>query len=201
MLPDKTRRVVSTLLALGAVATAIVLWTYVGRMQKIQQSSLRAESSLLAFLRETNTAIIEVDKDSKVVGWNPAAESIFGFTATDIVGKDLALILPEGDGFANVHREHVRKGVGHTSSERSYPITSLARSKAGKPVEVVVRVFFPQNSYTAVAIVNKTPLQPAPPKPSSNAKGHGGVNGSPTGRGILPPSAPAVALDPLCPPN
>jgi diguanylate cyclase (GGDEF)-like protein/PAS domain S-box-containing protein len=39
---------------------------------------------------------LETDGDNKVLSWNPAAEKIFGFTAEEVLGRDLlSLIVPE----------------------------------------------------------------------------------------------------------
>ncbi len=40
-------------------------------------------------------AIISINGDSKVTFWNKAAESLFGYTSEEILGKDLTIIMPE----------------------------------------------------------------------------------------------------------
>ncbi len=40
-------------------------------------------------------AIISITGDSKVTFWNKAAESLFGYTSEEILGKDLTIIMPE----------------------------------------------------------------------------------------------------------
>jgi PAS domain S-box-containing protein len=48
-----------------------------------------------AILATTSDAIIATDHDGVVNFWNPGAERIFGFTATEAIGQSLDLIIPE----------------------------------------------------------------------------------------------------------
>jgi PAS domain S-box-containing protein len=41
-------------------------------------------------------AIVSADLDGRIVGWNPAAESIFGYTQQEALGQSLSLLMPEG---------------------------------------------------------------------------------------------------------
>jgi len=50
---------------------------------------------LESFIQAAGDAIIAVGSDGKIILWNPAAERIFGFTATDALGQSLDLIIPE----------------------------------------------------------------------------------------------------------
>jgi len=48
-----------------------------------------------AILATASDAIIATDRDGVVNFWNPGAERIFGFTATEAIGQSLDLIIPE----------------------------------------------------------------------------------------------------------
>jgi PAS domain S-box-containing protein len=61
------------------------------RTQELQ----RANESLRAVTETARDAIISADRQGQVVYWNQGAERIFGYPAADIVGRSLALILPE----------------------------------------------------------------------------------------------------------
>ncbi|MBD2576655.1 PAS domain S-box protein [Oscillatoria sp. FACHB-1406] len=55
---------------------------------------LRDSQQRLGFLVEqTPLAVIEWEPDGNVAAWNPAAETIFGYTAAEIVGKEHAHVL------------------------------------------------------------------------------------------------------------
>jgi PAS domain S-box-containing protein len=50
---------------------------------------------LHALVQAAGDAIIVADGEGLILLWNPAAERLFGFTATEAVGSSLDLIIPE----------------------------------------------------------------------------------------------------------
>jgi len=48
-----------------------------------------------ALLASASDAIIATDREGLITFWNPGAERIFGFSATEVVGQSLDLIIPE----------------------------------------------------------------------------------------------------------
>jgi PAS domain S-box-containing protein len=56
----------------------------------------RSEARLQLQIERMPIACITVSPDSIVTSWNPAAERIFGWRAAEIIGKPVAVILPEG---------------------------------------------------------------------------------------------------------
>jgi len=50
---------------------------------------------LHALVQAAGDAIIVADAEGRILLWNPAAERLFGFTATEAVGGSLDLIIPE----------------------------------------------------------------------------------------------------------
>jgi PAS domain S-box-containing protein len=51
--------------------------------------------SLEQLIRSAGDAIIWVDREGRIAGWNPAAERIFGWTAGQALGHPLVAIIPE----------------------------------------------------------------------------------------------------------
>lgn len=51
-------------------------------------------SGLQAHVDAVGDAIISVDRDGRFVLWNPGAERLFGFSADDVLGESLDLIIP-----------------------------------------------------------------------------------------------------------
>jgi two-component system, cell cycle sensor histidine kinase and response regulator CckA len=83
------------------------------------EEALRAsERRLSLHVRQTPLAVIEWDPEFRVTAWNPSAERIFGFTAEDVIGKNIAQwIVPEA---AQPHIEQVwRAVVGRYGGSRS----------------------------------------------------------------------------------
>jgi len=48
-----------------------------------------------AVLRSDGDAIIAADAAGVILIWNPGAERIFGFTAAEVIGRSLDVIIPE----------------------------------------------------------------------------------------------------------
>src|SRR5262249_47445956 len=55
-------------------------------------------------VQQTPLGAIEWNPDFEVVAWNPAAESIFGYTAREAIGRHATFILPDAE------RGHVDRG-------------------------------------------------------------------------------------------
>lgn len=68
--------------------------------KKIKEQEILLRSVITSSL----DAIVSMNDEGKVVGWNPSAEQIFGFTAEEVYGKELSdLIIPEK--FREAHRK------------------------------------------------------------------------------------------------
>ena len=48
-----------------------------------------------ALLHSASDAIIATDREGRITFWNPGAERIFDFTASEAVGQSLDIIIPE----------------------------------------------------------------------------------------------------------
>lgn len=53
-----------------------------------------AAQRLAAVVESSDDAIVSKDLDGNVVTWNPAAERMVGYTAADMVGRSIRLIIP-----------------------------------------------------------------------------------------------------------
>ncbi len=53
------------------------------------------QSVLAAIVESTDDAIYSKDDDAKVTSWNRSAERLYGYTAAEIVGQDIATIIPD----------------------------------------------------------------------------------------------------------
>lgn len=76
------------LITIGASMTAIgVLQGQVVLRRRAEEEHLRAERRLRLTLEQMPLACLEMDTRGIIIGWNPAAEMIFGYTREDVVGK------------------------------------------------------------------------------------------------------------------
>lgn len=91
--------------------------------RKLVEEALRAsEARLAGILNLASDAVISVDQARRIVMFNQAAETIFGYTSQEILGESLDLLLPER--FRGAHTEHIRAfsrsaEVSRTMGERT----------------------------------------------------------------------------------
>ena len=78
-----------------------------------------AANHLLAIANSTTDALIAIDQAGIITSWNHAAESIFGHSADEIIGRSLHVIIPErfrslhDQGLARVGSGGTRHVIGH----------------------------------------------------------------------------------------
>lgn len=70
--------------------------------------TLRQEiASIVRLLRFSYEAIVSIDESQNVILFNKGAEEIFGYTADEILGQPIELLIPER--FRAPHKEHVEE--------------------------------------------------------------------------------------------
>jgi PAS domain S-box-containing protein len=131
------------------LATMDVLGSQVGqfvRRRRAEDAVRLRESRLRAVLEAALDAVVMIDADGTVVGWNPAAERIFGYQAEEAMGREMAdLIVPPE--LRDHHREglarFVETGYGPIL-DRRVEITGMRRDGTTFPVELTItRVALP----------------------------------------------------------
>ncbi|MGB8397767.1 PAS domain S-box protein [Bradyrhizobium sp.] len=88
-----------------------------------------------AAVESSNDPIITKSLDGTITGWNPAAERVFGYTAAEAIGKNIALIVPP-DRLREVQDTLRRIGRG----ERIEHNETVRLRKDGTPVEVSLSI-------------------------------------------------------------
>lgn len=58
------------------------------------QRAIEARFRLSDIVESSFDAIISKDLDGNIVSWNPAAELLYGYTAEEVIGKSVSLLLP-----------------------------------------------------------------------------------------------------------
>ena len=90
-------------------------------------------------IQAAGDAIIAADSEGHIVLWNPAAQRIFGFTATEALGQTLDLIIPER--FRARHWDGYREVMRTGQTKYGADVLRVpARHKDGRPLSIAFTV-------------------------------------------------------------
>jgi len=90
---------------------------------------------LAAIIESATDAIIGKDLDGTIQVWNPSAELLFGYTAAEAIGRNIAMLIPE-----ELVEEEARIMLRIRAGERVESYESVRRRKDGSLVEVGLTV-------------------------------------------------------------
>jgi PAS domain S-box-containing protein len=127
----------------GLLRTVQVIGSQIGQFvaRRHAEEDVRAsESRLRAMLEVALDAVVTMDHRGRVVDWNHAAETIFGYRADEAIGHDMAeLIVPPA-----LRAEH-RRGLARFLEtehavvlDRRMELTALHKNGAEFPVELTI---------------------------------------------------------------
>lgn len=76
-----------------------VLWhgfiTDVTERKQAAAALQRSEQHFLAVAQSANDAIITAGSDGRILGWNASAERMFGYQGSEILGRELTMLMPQ----------------------------------------------------------------------------------------------------------
>ena len=117
---------------------------YVGGCLDIHQQKEAAEKIKTAFLtsqrlaaivESSNDAIVSKDLNGIVTSWNPAAERIFGYTAEEMVGRSIRIVIPPE---LQDDEERILATIARGERIEHFETTRLA--KTGKRIDVSLTI-------------------------------------------------------------
>ena len=125
------------------LATMSALGSQVGQFvarRRAEEEVRASESQLRAMLEAALDAVVTMDADGRVIGWNHAAEATFGYTASEATGQDMAdLIVPPG--LRDDHRGGLARYLKSGQPvvlDRRLELTGMRRDGTEFPVELTI---------------------------------------------------------------
>ena len=76
-------------------AEARLFWQMVTHLKKVKSELETSQNQLKAIIHHAMDGIITIDADACILGFNPAAEKIFGYTQEDVLGRHAKCLIPE----------------------------------------------------------------------------------------------------------
>lgn len=111
---------------LAFILTAGAVWQAHRTTVSIEATALaneRRRAQLASLIENANDAIVVADSQQNIVLFNHASESLFDYTAAQVLGKPLTLLIPERFEAVHAHHEHMAgdrrydtRRVGHDGS-------------------------------------------------------------------------------------
>ena len=112
----------------------------VNRLEKRQKEQRRVEEELAkrqkyleSVIHHAPDAIVTLDSSHRVLEWNPGAESIFGYTCEEVLGRDLDDLISR-DSVIQEARDITRRVMNGKSLP---PLETVRYTKNGTPVQVI----------------------------------------------------------------
>jgi PAS domain S-box-containing protein len=109
----------------------------VSGLSPAEEQALRASDAIIAISAD---AIISTDADQRIIRFNAGAEEIFGYTAEEIIGRPIDILIPER--YRPGHRQHVenfgRSPVAARRMGERRQISGLRRNGEEFPAEASI---------------------------------------------------------------
>lgn len=123
------------------VPEGILILSYdITERRRAEQSMLESEARLAGIVGSAMDAIITVGVDQRIVLFNHAAEKMFGYSAEEVLGKDISMLIPAR--FRGSHNQHIRRfgATGETTRAMGAlsPVSGVRRNGEEFPIEASI---------------------------------------------------------------
>jgi PAS domain S-box-containing protein len=126
-------------LADGTVGGIVIFVEDISARKRAEEALVKSETRMQAILNTATDAVITMDVHGIIQSVNPAAEEMFGYTAAEMIGQSVKMLMPspyreEHDGYLANYRDTGEKRIIGTNREID------ARHRDGRlfPVELAV---------------------------------------------------------------
>lgn len=117
--PDSSRWFMMEILVPASSGSgAIIAHTEISERRKAEEALRDANQKLRLHFEQTPMAVIEWDLDFRVTNWNPAAQTIFGYSREEALAHDASFIVPKAyrQQVEGVWQALIRKNGGERST-------------------------------------------------------------------------------------
>ena len=121
------------LLALGALSALYA------RIRRETQERRESEERLEAVVTTASEGIITIDDTGRIESFNPAAERLFGYTAAEVAGRNVSMLMPDPD--RSRHDDYLRRYLdGGEVHIIGFGREVMAECRDGRPLPIGLAV-------------------------------------------------------------
>lgn len=128
-----------TIILLGAIITIFLIILYLFNQEKYKQKLIEGEEKITTVLASTFDAIITINQYGIVDSFNTSAEKIFGYSASEVIGNNVSMLMPED--IAEHHDHYLERHV-HTGTAKIVGLRreTVAQRKNGEQFPIALAV-------------------------------------------------------------
>lgn len=105
---------------------------------------------LAAIVESSHDPIVGKTLDGRITSWNAAAQALFGYTAEEIIGRQVQVLIP-----ADRQDEEMRILANLARGERVPEFETVRRTRDGRPIEVSVTISPIRDAHGRIAGASK----------------------------------------------
>ncbi len=96
--------------SLLSVCSGPILWYAIVR--PLRNTAIWERSRYESIIKHAADGIVTTDERGIILSFNPAAETLFGYTANEAIGNNVSMLVPSS--YREVHDEHLRRNLAAT---------------------------------------------------------------------------------------
>ncbi len=109
------------------------------QLQERERQLQASEAKLRSVIETVPDGIITTDQAGNILGFNPSAETIFGYAAEEVIGKNVEMLMPKK--YAIAHTSHMEKfanGSGAGVIGKRRVMTGLHKTGATFEIDLII---------------------------------------------------------------
>jgi PAS domain S-box-containing protein len=122
------------------IAATVLLLRRLSHEEELAAVARERTNQLRAMVNSAMDAIVTIDSDRRVVVFNPAAQTMFGYTEQELLGKPIDLLIPER--FRSAHAGNIaafrQSGVNARMKDARIDIVGLRSNGKEFPIESTI---------------------------------------------------------------
>lgn len=115
-----------------------LFWQMIMNLKQTKGELEKSQGQLQAVIHNVMDGIITINESGEILGFNPAAEQIFGYTQQEVLGKSARMLIPEAERneYEASLSQHLHSSRDKTISLRGFEVMAIRNNGEQFPVEL-----------------------------------------------------------------